>query len=750
MNLAGLFSAKATSEQHMFFVVYFGEQTVRAALWKVVDGQIEVATLSNPQPWSNDQEVIDATDRALQELGKESEEVKQTLFALEPTWVSQQGILPDRKVLFQQLTKELALEAVGFVVIPEAIVQDVIYRKGTAFQCFVVEVLVSRVSMTLLKNGKLSQQEMVGRSSNTVDDIKEGFARFQDTPLPAVVLLYSSVLTIEELEECRQRLLALDLMSQFKFLQQPNFEVIPPDQIIDTIVQTGGRAVAEARELIVAGTVPQVTPTLEPALESATELDPGLNEDIDPELDEPELAPLVVETPPLASDVQVPTQSLFSQTPPSPVRATPSQVATQVPTPTLQPNVTQEDYFSDVDTVHHHAVDGTLLFGRFHLPHHPILFAAIGTGIGIFALLAVFLISSGSMLSALISAELKTAPLSKQLSLRLDPEAQGSDPNAGVLKAELIKQTVSGEKSAATTGKKLIGDKAKGKVTIFNRTSGSKTFPAGTVLQTGKLKYLTDQQVTVASASTGRNFETNPGTVEVAVTAAAIGVESNITGDTELTIDSYAKDTYIARSAGNLSGGTSREILAVSKKDQDDVLSELRKELTDQAVQQLQSQVGEGKYVFPTNRTKVTSSKFSAEVGKETNNFSLSLTVEAEALAYSSSELQGLADQALSGDIPAGYELPAESIIVNTEVTSTSTASAQQNITAQLSGVAKPRVDVNTWKSEIAGMPETEALQLLRQKSEVQNVTIARDPAFFAQFVKTLPTDTSKIDVQVR
>ena len=724
----------------MFFVVYFGEQTVRAALWKVADGQIEVATLSNPQAWSNDQEVIDATDRALQELGKESEQVKQTLFALEPTWVSQQGILPDRKVLFQQLTKELALEAVGFVVIPEAIVQDVIYRKGTAFQCFVVEVLLSRVSMTLLKNGKLTQQEMIGRSGNPVDDIQEGFARFHDTPLPALVLLYSSVLSLEELEECRQRVLALDLMTQFKFLQQPNFEVIPPDQIINTIVQTGGRAVAEARELIVAGAVPQVT-------------DPDPNEEIHPELDEPARAPRVVDTPPLTSDVQVPTNSLFTQpTPTQPARTQPArtQPAPNLPSaPALQPSVLEEDHFPDVGT-HHHGAHGTHLFGRFHLPHHPVLFAAIGIGIGIFGLLAVFLISSGSMLSALVSAELKTTPVSKQLSLRLDPQAPGSDPNLGVLKAELITQAVSGEKTATTTGKKLIGDKAKGKVTIFNRTSSAKTFPAGTVLQTGKLKYLTDQQVTVASASTGKNFETNPGTTEVAVTAAAIGVESNIAVNTELTIDAYAKDTYIARSAGNLTGGTSREILAVSKKDQDDLLVALRKELTDQVVQQLQSHVGEGKYVFPTNRTKVTTSKFSAEVGKETNTFSLTLAVEAEALAYSSSELQGLAVQVLRADIPAGYVLPAESITVQTELTTTATASAQQNITAQLSGVAKPTVDVNTWKSEIAGKAEAEALELLRQKTEVQNVTIARDPAFFAQFVKTLPTDTSKIDVRVR
>src|SRR6185369_14338419 len=123
--------------------------SVRAALWQVLDQKIELLTASTIQPWKEDSALVDATDHALQQLGKDSEQVKQTLFALEPTWVNQQGILNEKKSLFQHLTKELSLEAVGFVVIPEAIIQYQLNRKGTSLQCFVMEVLAERVSMTI-------------------------------------------------------------------------------------------------------------------------------------------------------------------------------------------------------------------------------------------------------------------------------------------------------------------------------------------------------------------------------------------------------------------------------------------------------------------------------------------------------------------------------------------------------------------------------------------------------------------------
>lgn len=714
MKLPGLFSTPEASVPQRFFVIHFGEHSVRAGLWQIQDQKIELLTVSTPLPWKEDSSLVDATDRALQQLGKDSEQVKQTLFALEPTWVNQQGILAEKKAVFQQLTKELSLEAVGFVVIPEAIIQYQLNRKGTSLQCFVIEVLAERVSMTIVKNGKLGQQEMIGRSQNVVDDIKEGFARFQDGALPSAIFLYSGFLTVEEMEEARQRLLELDLLKEYSFMQQPIFEVISDEQMMDIILQTGGRAVGESRQL------------LDPSQPVMVEANTQVEEEL---IDEAGKSTAPDEE--LALDPSViPPRTPIQKAPPGHTVMSNQQPAAY------------EDDFPAVETQHKRP--------GLSIPRHPVLFGVLGVLLGLVLLAGGFVFASGNVMSANIQVQLKSQQVEKQLALKLDPQAAVSDPNTGILKAEILKQTVEGEKTAEATGKKIIGDKATGKVTLFNRTSSPKTFDAGTVLTANGKKFVLDKSETVASASTGSNFETKPGTLEASITAVEIGSESNIAKDVEMTVANFSTDTYVAKTASETTGGTSREIKAVSQKDQDDLAAALKKELNEQAVKKLQEQAGSGKYVFPTNRLKVVSTKFSAEVGKETNSFTVTMTVEAEALAYSASELRSLAEQVIAGSVPAGYQIPDDGLELLTDPVSTATSAAQVSINTNIKAKTLPEAKPDEWKSQVAGLEEAEAVALLRGKSEIESVTINRSPSVFAQLIKSLPKDPTKIELNLR
>lgn len=694
MKLPGLFSSPAAALPQHFFVIYFAEHQVVVGLWEVANGQVKLLRAAEAVPWKEDAGLVDAVDHALQQLGTESDQVKQTLFALEPTWVNQQGIHADKKTLFQKLTKELSLEAVGFVVIPEAIIQYQLNRQGNALQCLVIDVLAERVSLSMVKHGKLGQQEMVGRSPNLVDDVKEGFARFQDGGLPAMVFLYSAYLTIDELEEARQRLLELDLVNDYHFLQQPTFEVIPADEILEVILQTGGRAVAEAKQLLAAS-----LPDMPPAA-AAAQSDPS----------------------PAAL---------------SPTKASPSAQTVGSESWTELPNDQPADLpnFSPAAAV-----------PRWR----PIVFGVIGVVIGLLVLSGGILAFGPRLISAVVEVELKTQPVNKTVQLRLDPQAVVSDPTSGVLKAEVIKQTVSGEKTAETTGKKIIGDKAKGSVMLYNRTSSPKTFEAGTVLTAGKFKFTLDKTETVASASTGSNFETKPGTLETAITAVEIGTESNLPKNTEMTVANFSIDTYVAKTTTELSGGTSREIKAVSAKDQEELAAALRKELSAKAVEQLTQQQGEGKRVFPTNRLKVTGSKFSAEVGKETNSFSLTMTVEAEAIALSIAELRGLANQLIQTELPTGYTVAPEEVQILTEVTATATTAAQVAIKTDLSASGRPSPNTEAWRQEILKLSEREAVTLLRSKPEVAAVKITRTPGVLTGVIPQLPSDPARVQFRVR
>src|SRR5258708_6038540 len=175
---------------------------------------------------------------------------------------------------------------------------------------------------------------------------------------------------------------------------------------------------------------------------------------------------------------------------------------------------------------------------KSHVPF--ILLGFLG---GLAVLAGTVFIAAQQLMKAQIDLELNTKVVSKDVALTLDPNVPQSDPQKLVLKAETVTKDETGQKNTNTTGTKLIGDKAKGKVTIFNLTSNAKTFSAGTAVTNGTLKFILDQTVTVASASTSQDSSTNaivtnPSTVDASVTAAQIRPDSNLAKGSDFTIES--------------------------------------------------------------------------------------------------------------------------------------------------------------------------------------------------------------------
>ena len=78
--------AKNASSSQLFFAIILSEQYASSALWGVVDGQLQILQRSEDHAWQEEETCINAVDQSLQELGKDSENVSQTLFALPSDW----------------------------------------------------------------------------------------------------------------------------------------------------------------------------------------------------------------------------------------------------------------------------------------------------------------------------------------------------------------------------------------------------------------------------------------------------------------------------------------------------------------------------------------------------------------------------------------------------------------------------------------------------------------------------------------
>ncbi len=758
MQLPHLFKKPAVSKPVYFFAIHLSDSVVQSALWKVEQGLIEVVSRSTQKSWQDDESCVVAIDQSLQDLSKEAEHVKETLFALSPEWVTAEGILPAKKHLFQKITKELSLEAIGFVVTTEALLQHFTQTLSPQLSLFLIEVAATQLFITQVKLGNLEQTEKVGRSGEVVSDMVEGFARFKDKIFPSKFLLYSSVLQEAELEEIRQSLFNHDWPKDYPFLHPPVIDIFAPDHVLEIIIQTGGRAVAESKGLSLLK-LPEMKPVAEgEAPLAVTQMTNDLvADDLTDSTSLPTafVPPVTTAEPLTAAPVgsTADAQSNVAAVEEQEIDLGTSRPVDQMPAASLESatkSTTESEATSETDSTDH-ALAGKSPSSTLAM-HRLLPFLIGGVVIGLVLLLGIGVIASIQFKKALITLQLDTKPLSKEVSLTLDPTAQSSDPTKLLLKATTVTKDVQGIKTAQSTGSKIIGDKAKGSVTLYNRTSNQQSFAAGTVLSDGTHTYTLDTATSVASASSGSDPSIiNVGTVNATVTAVVIGTDSNIAKSTSLTIANFSKDSYFAQVSADLTGGTSREILAVSADDQAKLKASLLQDLTAQAAAGFKTDSTGGAYIVPTNQVKIVKSTFSADVGTEADTFSLSLQIQVLGLSYATADLNPIATQLLSADAPTGYLVKTDQLsVLSQPVQPTSSASAQVSLLTNISSIAVPTIQLDQLKQQVAGKSFANATQILHQQLGVKSETILETPALFKLFSSAIPTKINNITITLK
>lgn len=222
-------------------------------------------------------------------------------------------------------------------------------------------------------------------------------------------------------------------------------------------------------------------------------------------------------------------------------------------------------------------------------------------------------------------------------------------------------------KTSSVTGKRDIGEKAKGEVTIHNFDDQEKVFAKATVLQAKGLEFTLDEEVKIASASVlPDNSAKLPGKAKVKVTANKIGSDSNLAKGQKFNIGSLSINTYFALNETAFSGGTKKEVKTVSKTDLEDLktalLTEAKKDLNEKIKKSLKSNE---KLFESLTEYEFKSQTFSREVGEEASDLNLKAKIAASYYLYDNRELLVLIKKSLSKEIPEGYSVDEGKIAYN-------------------------------------------------------------------------------------
>ena len=335
------------------------------------------------------------------------------------------------------------------------------------------------------------------------------------------------------------------------------------------------------------------------------------------------------------------------------------------------------------------------------------------------------------------------------------------------LKTDLDKKVLAGLKlagsvdyslTATSTGIELEGEKAKGKVTLYNSSSVLEAI----VLKKGtRLTYknkdssyvFTTQNEVIVPVRTGTVPNITSGTAEVLVTAEAIGSVYNIKKDRELSVKDYKSSDLVASSAEDFKGGFSKEIKVVTQED----LTKLEQDLTANVLKTpadaLKNRIPAG-YALIDKSEKVASKTvvLNNKVGDKKDPLSGSITAQVEGLAYSKTELVDFMGKISKNVVPQGFEFYSYNkelqvdVLGNTEKTVLSPTEADLQVTFKFN--IAPKIDEQKVFEKIAGLSVVDAIAKLDKISDVTKAELKIEPGFL--FFRKVPTKASAVDIQIK
>jgi hypothetical protein len=741
-NFLGKIKGENKEEPQKFLALVLTDEVVQAAVWHVVNEKTEIIATGTPVEWDGDTgttgELITSVDATISSAVEGLEdEPSSVLLGIPHSWTDKDGILGVKKEFISKIRKELDLQAVGYVVITDSVLSYLKMQEGTPTTSILIQVSRDELILALVRLGRIEAIETIGRSDDIVDDVTEGVARFKVADnLPSRIILFNSM---HNLDEIIQNLLSVDWQAQFNFLHTPKIESLAKDIAIKALVVGGGSEVAKSLGFT-------LSDNPMPETEEAEIVEPAEVKESSPVEADNNL--LSAEDFGFSSSAQVVVPVIeaeklkFVDSEDEPEFTQDEVIEEEIPEPKLAPKKS--------------FVMPRVALPTFKLPKLKLNLSGvkshwwmIGGGVLALGLLVFYLI--WFLPKAIITVSVTPKPLEKSVDITLSTKESSIDFAGKIVPAQVETVSESGEKTIDTTGTKTIGDPAKGAVTIYNRTSASKTFTKGTTLASGSLKFTLDSDVTVASKSAGSDYVDVPGKSSVDITASAIGTESNLSAGTELTIASFGKDSYVAKNDKALSGGTSQEVRVVSKDDQ----AELSKALTDEILQALEakakggSTTGTAVYLVPDSAT-VEDSKYSLKVGETGTSLTGTLTIKATLLRYKTDDVATLVNSEIDTAVPAGYVRAGLPSTVDLTASEVSEDESEVKGSAKVSVALLPAIDSPMIKSLIKG--KSASLIESRLMSAIpgySSAVVQFTPRWYPTRLKSIPSNPNNITISV-
>ncbi|NBU33146.1 hypothetical protein EB118_01445 [bacterium] len=368
-------------------------------------------------------------------------------------------------------------------------------------------------------------------------------------------------------------------------------------------------------------------------------------------------------------------------------------------------------------------------------------------GSSLLVVVVVFWIFAAFVLpKATITLKTDVSSIDSVLQLQATTNVKDFDASKPILPATIQETKKSDTEKVAATGKKDIGTKATGDMTLVNCTDVSVLVPAGTSFTNSGYSFALDESITVPGSDffSNGNCKKNGKAIST-VTAQKAGGESNLTAGRDY-VSSFA--TTITGVGGAMGGGTSKLVTVVSEEDITAAKAKLAGKSKTAAQSELITML-EQSGLFALTETlsegtpKITTS---AEVDAEVADVVVTQETTYTMLAVSKTDIQNLLEADIKSKISDNKLKILNNGLDKKQILITEKKSpSDQKLQITAIATVGPDIDTSGIANEVVGMSRGDIQALLLQRSGVKDVVVRYDPFW----VTKTPKKASKINVVV-
>lgn len=689
----GTFFSKKPAPKEYYLGLFLKETEVLGFVFEIIQGKVSIVAKDTIQYTNGWDSVLEDTDELLMRLettaGAQCEKV---IFFVYSYFIEEnvREIKKQYREVIKNILKHLDLKPLGYIECYEAVAEHIQKRDKTPLNAVLLELDKSFLGVFVFKGGKKIFSRSITRTGDIITDLSGIFGQMGEILLPSRLIMYDSIDVSRE-----SHTILTHQWDASLFVQHPRTEIVSEEDL------HAGLAAIFGSQL-------------------------GMEE----QGSMVEAAPPVAEAPQEVLGFAIGADVAAHAAPAHAAHADHAHVAHEKPVHPSEPPMPKKKFSLPTFAM------PALPLGK--LQKMPLKFAWIPV--------VVLLLVGGFIIeyffhTAEYEVFMPSQSLSKSVTLTVPVNREGE-------KMQIITSTSSAEmtESKAASGKREVGEKAKGEVQFSNFDNKERVVAKGTTLSADSIQFILDSEVKVASASTVNNTTRVAGNAKGSVTASEIGPDGNIAKGKKLSVSDVGSDVMFAVADSAFSGGTKKEIKIVAKKDYDD----LQKAVIDKAKAAMKtgsaSLSGDEKLL--TSLTEVTARdlRYDKEINEEASQLTLKANVDTTYFIYHDAALKETIIAEFADETPDGYSIDPNKVTYSGKDVKNDDGEVTMDIEAQ--AMAIKRASPSEILKKIVGKNDNSVENILRSDFKAAGYEAKiHSPLFF--FGSTAPFFAKNIKVKV-